>query len=120
MINSILVSAVTNFSVVLVMMLVDLITGVAKALQHHSIKSANLRNSINKCIIYFVVLLIGGCLAVAGESGVASIFVVFICLIEGISILENISELFPNLQIVKRLADFLKVKADNKVKKGDE
>lgn len=120
MINSILISAVTNFSVVLVMMLVDLITGVAKALQHHTIKSANLRNSINKCIIYFVVLLIGGCLAVAGESGVASIFVVFICLIEGISILENISVLFPQIKIVEKLANVLKIKAKNKVKNDEE
>lgn len=120
MIQTILISAVTNFTIVLILMLIDLVTGVAKALQHHSIKSANLRNSINKLVIYFVVLLIGGCLGAVGETGVASLFVIFICLIEGISILENISVLFPHIKIVEKLANVLKIKAKNKVKNDEE
>ena len=120
MITTILSSAVANFTVVLVLMLCDLVTGVAKALQHHSIKSAKLRNSLNKLVIYFIVLLIGGCLSVVGEAGVASIFVVFLCLVEGVSILENVGEMFPNLPIINKLHDFLESKAENKVKKDDE
>lgn len=120
MIQTILISAVTNFTIVLIMMLVDLITGVAKALQKHNIKSANLRNSINKLVIYFIVLLIGGCLAVAGETGVASIFVIFLCLIESISVLENLSVLFPTFKVIEKLSNMLKIEAKNKVKNDEE
>lgn len=119
MITSILTSAVTNFTVVLILMLVDLITGVAKSLQKHSIRSARLRNSLNKMVIYFFVLIIGGCLSVVGETGVAGIFVVFLCLVEGVSILENLGEMFPNLPIIKRLSKFLAAKGENKIKMDD-
>lgn len=120
MITSILTSAVTNFTVVLILMLADLVTGVAKSLQAHSIKSAKLRNSLNKMVIYFFVLIIGGCLSVAGETGVAGIFVVFLCIVEGVSILENLGEMFPNLPIIKKLSKFLESKAENKVKTADD
>ena len=112
MITSILTVAVSDFTIVLFLMFFDLLTGVAKTLQKHSFKSAKLRNTLNKSVIYFIVLLIGGCLTVLGESGVAGIFVILISLVEGASILENLGELFPNSHIVK----LLKKRLNNKLK----
>lgn len=116
MLNEILKAAVTGYTPVLVMMLIDLITGVLKAMKKHSVKSARLRNSINKLIIYFVVLIIGGCLTTSGEEGVGGIFVVLICLIEGVSIVENLSELVPGLKITDRLKKLLRLKIEEKTK----
>lgn len=120
MIQTILSDAVSNYSIVLVLMLLDLLSGVAKAFQFHRIKSAKLRNSVNKLVIYFSILLIGGCLSAVGEQGVASIFVIFICFIEIISILENASQLFPSFKFIGKLAKMMKIEAKNKVKKLED
>ena len=116
MISIIVTSAVKSFGVVMILMLIDLITGLLKATKNRNkIESKRLRNSINKAITYFIVLLIGGCLVYAGEVGISTIFTIFLCLVEGVSILENISVVFPNLVIVNKLKEFLNRKAENKL-----
>lgn len=116
MLSAIITEAVKSFSIVLILMLIDLITGLIKATKTHKrIESKRLRNSINKSIIYFVVLLIGGCLVFAGEPSVGSIFTIFLCLVEGVSVLENVGDIFPNSIIVSKITKFLNRKAENKL-----
>lgn len=116
MIKDIILEAVQNYGIILILMLADLVTGLAKALKKHSIKSARLRNSLHKAIIYFIVLIIGGCLNYAGEPAIQTVFVLFLCLVESISILENVGELMPNLKFVEKLTKFLETKSENKLK----
>lgn len=110
MVSEIIKTAVESFGVILILMLLDLVTGIAKALQHHSIKSAKLRGSINKCIVYFVAILIGGCLKQYGEGSVMTMFVTFILIIEGVSILENLQEMFPQLELLGKFKEILNAK----------
>ena len=114
MVKDILIQTLSNYNVVLILMLIDLVTGVYKSLKKQSVKSAKLRNSLNKCIIYFVVLLIGGCFTYIGENSVSTIFVVFLCIVEGVSVLENLTEIFPKVIVLQKLSKLLKDKAENK------
>ena len=116
MITKILSETVATFGVVLILMLIDLITGLFKVSKTHTFfTSSKLRNSINKSILYFIVLLIGSILSIFGEPAIGSIFVVFLCLVEGVSILENLSEIFPNSQIIKKITKFLNKETEKKM-----
>ena len=116
MIKEIILAAVNNYGIILILMLVDLVTGIAKALKEHSIKSARLRDSLHKSIIYFIVLVIGGCLNFAGEPAIQTVFLIFLCLVEGISILENLGQMLPNFKFLNKLTKFLETKSENKMK----
>lgn len=115
MLKEIILVAVSGYGVVLVMMLADLITGVAKAFKKHNLKSAGLRNSLHKAIIYFIILVIGGCLKYAGEASISAVFLAFLCLVEGVSVLENLAEISPNMPLIKRLSKFLENKSEEKL-----
>lgn len=111
MIKEILSAAVTMFAPILVMMLIDLITGLAKALKiNDKISSSKLRSTVTKTIVYFIVLLIGGCLTALGEQSIGVLFAIFIGLVEGVSILENLGEMFPQHKFIKKLKSILKKK----------
>lgn len=115
MIRQIIMDAVQKYGIILILMLCDLVTGMVKALKNHSIKSARLRDSLHKAVIYFIILIIGGCLTYAGEAAVGTVFVVFLCAVEGISVLENIGELLPNFKFLKKLTKFLESKSKEKI-----
>lgn len=98
-------------------MLIDLVTGLFKATKNGvKIESGKLRSSVNKLIIYFIVMLIGGCLVYSGESAVGSLFTIFLCLVEGISVLENLAAIFPNSTFISKLSKFLNHRLDEKIK----
>lgn len=116
MIREILTAAVGMFTPIILMMLTDLITGLWKAFKTNAkITSSKLRNTISKTVVYFLVLLICGCLSTLGEESVGLLFAVFIGLIEGISILENLSVIFPQFQFINKMKEQLL----NKKKKTD-
>ena len=111
MIREILTAAVAMFTPILIMMLIDLVTGLIKSLKNNTkISSSRLRSTITKTIVYFIVLLIGGCLTALGEESVGILFAVFIGMVEGISILENLSEMFPNHKFILNIKNILKKK----------
>ena len=111
MIREIISAAVTMFAPILIMMVIDLVTGLAKALKtEQKISSAKLRSTVTKTIVYFVVLLIGGCLTSLGEASVGVLFAVFIGLVEGVSILENLGEMYPQHKFIKKLKSILNKK----------
>lgn len=111
MISDILNAAVESFGVVLILMLIDLLTGLWKALKGGSkITSSKLRNSVNKLIVYFIVIIIGGCVKHFGEQSVMTMLLVFIVVIEGVSILENLQEICPKLDFIGRLKEILNTK----------
>lgn len=117
MIQSIIAFAATQFGIVLILMLIDLATGVWKSFKMRSeLSSFRLRSSVNKLVLYFFVLCIGACLNVAGETAVAQLFTIFICLIEGLSILENLTKIFPNSDIIKKLTKLLHTEIDKKTR----
>lgn len=116
MLREILTAAVGMFTPIILMMLADLITGLWKAFKtDDKITSSKLRNTTSKTVVYFLVLLIGGCLSTLGEESVGLLFAVFIGLVEGISILENLSVIFPQFQFIKKMKEQLL----NKKKKTD-
>lgn len=117
MISTIIISAVKTFGIVMILMLIDLATGLFKATKTGvRIESGKLRSSVNKLIIYFIVMIIGGCLVYAGEDFIGGLFTVFLCLVEGISILENLTAIFPNSAFVAKLSKFLNHKLEEKIK----
>ena len=116
MIREILTAAVGTFTPIILMMLADLITGLWKAFKiDENITSSKIRNTASKTVVYFLVLLIGGCLSTLGEESVGLLFAVFIGLIEGVSIFENLSVIFPQFQFIKKMKEQLL----NKKKKTD-
>lgn len=111
MIREILTAAVAMFTPIMIMMLIDLVTGLMKSLKNYKkITSSKLRATITKAIVYFIILLIGGCLTALGEESVGVLFTVFIGIVEGISILENLSEMFPNHKFILNIKKILKRK----------
>lgn len=115
MLSTIISNAVGAFGIILVLMLIDFVTGLLKATKNHTkIESHRLRSSINKAIIYFIVLLIGGCLSVFGEAVIGEIFKVFLCLVEGVSITENLMEMFPESKMLGKIKHLLNKEIDKK------
>lgn len=115
MIGNIITTAVHDFGLILILMLIDLVTGLIKATRiHESIRSNKLRSSVNKAITYFIILLIGGCVSYAGEPGVSGIFKVFLVLVEGVSICENLIHIFPESRIVEKIKGVLNKEIDKK------
>lgn len=115
MIGNIITTAVHDFGLILILMLIDLVTGLIKATRiHESIKSNKLRSSVNKAITYFIVLLVGGCISYAGEPGVSGIFKIFLVLVEGVSICENLIQIFPENRVVEKIKGVLNKEIDKK------
>lgn len=118
MIREILTAAVTMFTPILILMLADLATGLAKAYKcQHKISSSKLRSTVSKTIVYFIVLVIGGCLSTLGEESVAVLFAVFLGIVEGVSILENLGEMYPQHKFIAKLKAILNKKQKEN---GDE
>lgn len=111
MIKEIISTAVVFFTPIIILMFIDLLTGLAKAFKNdHKISSAKLRGTTTKSIIYFMVLVIGGCLTAVGEPSVGKAFAIFIGVVEGVSILENVGEMYPSLHVLDKLRQLLKNK----------
>lgn len=117
MIKEIITEASDKFGIVLILMTIDLVTGLWKAYKSEKrISSSKLRNSVNKMVVYFVVMVIGGCVFVSGNQQVLNLLLTFVVLIEGVSIVENLEEIFPNLPIVSKLKNILR----REQQKGEE
>lgn len=91
-----------------VAILIDFVTGITKAIYNRNIESEKLRKTIPKIIGYFAVIVIGICLRIVFTADyIPTLIMIFIIIIEFISVIENISNY---VTIPKFLTKFLEEK----------
>lgn len=120
----ILQTTVDTYGVIIMLMLVDLITGIMNSFVHKtSLSSKRLKSSITKAISYFLLILIASVCNNFGTELVHSILVIYIVCVESLSILENVQDIFPRNKVLKLFSDKLKIlknKNEKKIKETDE
>ena len=116
--TTIIQEAVGDFSIILILMLIDLVTGVTNSLlNRREITSTRLKGSATKMIVYFAIIFIAVICSAFGTEGVKKLLIGYISLIEGLSILENMSGMFPNnklLAVISAKLQTLKKKSEEK------
>ena len=119
MIETILQAATGAYSLIIFLMLIDLVTGVANSFVHHTVLSSKrLKGSISKAITYFVVIVIATCCSAFGTEVVTTILIMYLVCVEGLSILENLQDIFPDSKVLGFVSEKLKIlkeKNENKV-----
>ena len=106
---------------------IDLITGLLAALKNKDVQSNKLRDGLFKkvgfIICYFMAWLIdtqGANIGLNIGVAILPIIIVYVCLTELVSILENVSKLNPDLLPDKLMELFHISTVDNVEKKGEE
>lgn len=113
--TEILKETVSDYSLILLLMMIDLITGVAKSVKGgHKITSLRLKDSAKKMIVYFAVIVIAVVCSVFGTDAVKTLLIGYISLIEGLSILENLGEMFPKMAVLLTATKHIKKMKDKK------
>lgn len=77
----------------LVVIILDFVTGTARALRYHRFSSRNGCQGIKKVVLYMLALVLGNALEVIGVPGFRTFVALLIALTEGKSVLENLEEL---------------------------
>ena len=87
----------------LVLIILDVLTGLIKAWVNNSLSSKKMREGLGHKAGEIVIIIIGFlCNLCLGLHGIYLLAVVYICLMETLSVLENVTELgFPIPKIVK-------------------
>lgn len=120
----ILQTTVDTYGVIIMLMLVDLITGILNSFVHKAeLSSKRLKSSLTKAISYFLLILIASVCNNFGTELVRSILVTYIVCVESLSILENIQDIFPRNKVLKMFSDKLKIlknKNEKKIKETEE
>lgn len=94
--------------------LIDLITGLIKAIIKKDVKSNIMRTGLLKKVLELIVVVVGCLLdALLNTSYIATGVVVFIIAMEGISITENVGEYITLPKFLVDLLAALKDKGDN-------
>lgn len=124
MMIEILQTTVDTYGVIIMLMLVDLITGILNSFVHKTpLSSKRLKSSLTKAISYFLLILIASVCDNFGTELVHSILVIYIVCVESLSILENVQDIFPRNKVLKLLSDKLKImknKNEKKIKETEE
>lgn len=124
MMIEILQTTVDTYGVIIMLMLVDLITGIMNSFVHKTaLSSKRLKSSLTKAISYFLLILIASVCNNFGTELVHSILVIYIVCVESLSILENVQDIFPRNKVLKLLSDKLKImknKNEKKIKEAEE
>ena len=124
MMIEILQTTVDTYGVIIMLMLVDLITGIMNSFVHKTaLSSKRLKSSLTKAISYFLLILIASVCNNFGTELVHSILVIYIVCVESLSILENVQDIFPRNKVLKLLSDKLKImknKNEKKIKETEE
>lgn len=108
--TTILREAVGDFSVILLLMLIDLVTGVTNSLlNRREITSSRLKGSATKMIIYFAIISIAVVCSAFGTEGVKKLLIGYVALIESLSVIENLSGMFPKNRLLAKITSKLQV-----------
>lgn len=95
--------------VLLLFIILDIITGLIKAVINHNVSSSVMREGVLKKVLEVIVVIVGfGTDTIMNTGVVGNGCIVFFAAMEGISILENTGEYIPLPEALKNALSSLK------------
>ena len=101
----------TGITIMFVFIVLDIITGLLKAVLEHNLQSTKMREGLLHKIMEIVIVVMSYCLDILLNTNTLSTGVIlFLVGMEGISILENVGNYIPLPIIIKNVLEQLKSK----------
>lgn len=104
----------TPFIILGVMIILDVVSGLIKAVLNKDLKSSVMREGLLKKLLELIVVIVAfACDILLGVSYIGNIVIVAFVGMEGLSILENAGEYIPLPDGLKNILEALKAKGDS-------
>lgn len=101
----------TGITIMFVFIVLDIITGILKAVLEHNLQSTKMREGLLHKIMEIVIVVMSYCLDILlNTSTLSTAVILFLVGMEGISILENVGNYIPLPAIIKNVLEQLKSK----------